>query len=118
MEDGIKQLIDMVANLKVTMLDKFEDIDKRFEEMDKRFEEIDKRFEAVDKRFDGVDKRFDGIEIRLDRIENKLKEHDKRFDKIEEKFINSLKLIGHDVQNNKRHIEKLENNDDYYNVSE
>ena len=104
MEDGIKQLIDMVANLKVTMLDKFDEIDQRFEEIDNRFDEIDKRFEKVDKRFEEIDKRFDGI--------------DKRFDKIEEKFINSLKLIGHDVQNNKRHIEKLENNDDYYNVSE
>ena len=111
MEDGIKQLIDMVANLKVTMLDKFDEIDRKFEKIDSRFEEIDKRFEQIDKR-------LDGIESRLDRIENKLKEHDKRFDKIEEKFINSLKLIGHDVQNNKRHIEKLENNDDYYNVSE
>ena len=104
MEDGIKQLIDMVANLKVTMLDKFDEIDKRFDEIDKRFE--------------GNDKRFEGIESRLDRIENKLKEHDKRFDRSEEKFTNSLKLIGHDVQNNKRHIDKLENNNDYYNVSE
>ena len=111
MEDGIKQLIDMVANLKVTMLDKFDEIDRKFEKIDSRFEEIDKRF-------DRIESRLDRIESRLDRIENKLKEHDKRFDKIEEKFINSLKLIGHDVQNNKRHIEKLENNDDYYNVSE
>jgi len=103
-EDGIKQLIDMVANLKITMLDKFDEIDKRFDEIDKRFE--------------GNDKRFEGIESRLDRIENKLKEHDKRFDRIEEKFTNSLKLIAHDVQNNKRHIDKLENNNDYYNVSE
>ncbi len=97
MEEGIKQLIDMVANLKITMLDKFDEIDKRFESIDKKFESIDKRF---------------------DKIDSKLQEHDKRFDRIEEKFTNSLKLIGHDVQNNKRHINKLENNDDYYNVSE
>ena len=111
MEEGIKQLIDMVANLKVTMLDKFDEIDKRFESIDKRFESIDKRFESIDGKFDSIDKRFD-------KIDSKLQEHDKRFDRIEEKFTNSLKLIGHDVQNNKRHIDKIENNDDYYNVSE
>ena len=111
MEEGIEQLINMVANLKVTMLNKFEQIDKRFAQIDKRFEEIDGRFEQVDGR-------FEKIEGRLDRIEAKQKEHDKRFDRIEEKFTNSLKLIGHDVQNNKRHIEKIENNDDYYNVCE
>jgi predicted nuclease with TOPRIM domain len=104
MEEGIKQLIDMVANLKMTMLDKFAQVEKKLEEHDRKFEEIDERFEQVDRRFEQIDERFEQV--------------DRRFDRIEEKFTNSLKLIGHDVQNNKRHLDKIENNDDYYNVSE
>jgi len=103
-EEGIEQLIKMVANLKVTMEEKFERIDLRFDSIEQKLVEHDERFEK--------------IEQKLDIMEEKLFEHDKRFDKIENKFINTIKIIGHDVQNNKKHIERIENNDDYYKISE
>jgi len=96
-EEGIEQLIKMVANLKVTMEEKFDSIEQKLVEHDERFEKIEQK---------------------LDIMEEKLFEHDKRFDKIENKFINTIKIIGHDVQNNKKHIERIENNDDYYKISE
>ncbi|MFW5856141.1 MAG: hypothetical protein ACOCVB_02585 [Bacillota bacterium] len=104
MEEGIEQLIKMVANLKVTMEEKFERIDSRFDRIEQKLAEHDEKFEK--------------IEQKLDTMEEKQLEHDRRFDKIENKFINTIKVIGHDVQNNKKHIERLENNDDYYRISE
>ena len=96
-KEEIEQLIKMVANLKVTMEEKFDSIKQKLVEHDERFEKIEQK---------------------LDIMEEKLFEHDKRFDKIENKFINTIKIIGHDVQNNKKHIERIENNDDYYKISE
>ncbi|MFP4662307.1 MAG: hypothetical protein ACLFPF_08950 [Halanaerobiales bacterium] len=88
MADEIKQLIDMVASLKVTV--------------EERFEAIDKRFEAIDKRFDAVDERFDIIETAIQELNsNQLK------------ILNSIKLIEHDVKNNKKHIERLEERESY-----
>src|SRR5690554_1253944 len=116
MGDEIKQLIDMVANLKVTMEDgfknineKFEDIDKRFEDIDKRFEAIEKRFEDIDKRFDKIDERFDAVDKRFDILENAVRELNSN----QIKIMNSTKLIEKDVRNNTRHIHRLEEKESF-----
>ena len=117
MEEGIKQLIDMVANLKMTMEEKFDEIDKRFDEIDKRFDGVDKRFdgvdkrfEDVDKRFEDVDKRFEGIELRLDNIEGKID----ILNDNQHKIIKTIRVMKDDIDNNRRHIDKIENEDEYY----
>ncbi len=95
MADEIKQLIDMVAKLKIT-------VDEGFGLMNNKFCEIDNRFEAVDKRFDEMDNRFDVMETAVKELnENQIK------------IMNSIKLIEHDVENNKKHIEKLEERESY-----
>ena len=111
MEEGIEQLVDMVANLKIVMEDNFKKVDRRFDAIDRRFEDIEEKLAEHDKRFDAMDRRFEDIE-------KKLVEHDKYYNRIEEKFVNTIRVIGHDVQNNKRHIDQLENDDDYYKISE
>lgn len=124
-DGGIEQLIKMVANLKITMEEGFKNVDRRFEKIEEKLAEHDERFEKIerklvehDKRFEEMDNKFEELDNKLDRIDKKVNEHDQDFDRIENKFIKTLKLIGHDVQNNKRHIEQLENNDDYYKISE
>lgn len=95
MGDEIKQLIDMVAKLKINM-------DKGFEMINQKFEEIDKRFEKIDKRFEGIDKRFDNIETAI-----------KELNENQVKILNSIKLIEHDVENNRRHIKRLEERESF-----
>jgi len=114
MADEIKQLLDMVANLRSTMLERFEKIDEKLEEHDRRFEKIESKLEEHDRRFE--------------KIESKLEEHDERFESIEKKMekldsnqikiINTINIFKHDIDNNKKHIEKLENGDDYLKISE
>jgi len=104
MEEGIEQLVSMVANMKVMMEEKFAAIEKKLAEHDERFESIEKKLVEHDEQFEKMGKKLDG--------------HNKRFDKIEEKFTQTIRLIGHDVQNNKRHIDHLENGEDYYKISE
>lgn len=41
MADEIKQLIDMVASLKITVEEGFEAVDKKFEAIDKRFDTVE-----------------------------------------------------------------------------
>lgn len=109
MADEIKQLLSMVAGLKVTVEDgfaavykKFEEIDIKFETIDKRFDEVDKRFEEVDKRFERMDKRFDTVEVAIQELNsNQLK------------IMNSNKLIERDVKSNAAHIERLEEKESY-----
>lgn len=88
MADEIKQLIDMVAGLKIT-------VEEGFEAIDKKFEEVDKRFEAIDQRFDTV-------EVAIQELNsNQLR------------MLNSMKLLENDVRNNKKHIERLEERESF-----
>ena len=102
MADEIKQLIDMVAKLKIHVENGFTMMNNKFVEIDKRFEMIDKRFEKIDKRFDKVDERFDKVEVAIKELnDNQIK------------ILNSIKLIEHDVENNKKHIERLEERENF-----
>lgn|SRR5690554_2479807 len=109
MGDEIKQLIDMVANLKVTMEDGFKNINEKFEDIDKRFEDIDKRFEDIDKRFDKIDERFDAVDKRFDILETAVRELNSN----QTKIMNSTKLIEKDVRNNTQHIYRLEEKESF-----
>jgi hypothetical protein len=88
MADEIKQLIDMLAKLKIT-------VDEGFSLMNNKFESIDKRFESIDKRFDNVETAIK--ELNYNQI----------------KILNSIKLIESDVRNNKKHIERLEEKENF-----
>ncbi len=109
MADEIKQLINMVAQLKITVEEGFKRIDERFEEIDERFEEIDKRFEEIDKRFEGVDRRFEGIDQRIENLEAAIK----KLNSNQIKILNSIKLFERDVRSNQKHIERLEEKESY-----
>ncbi len=58
-EEGLKNVAELMRR-------GFEQMEKRFEQVDKRFEQVDKRFEDMqynmDKRFEQVDKRFSQIQ--------------------------------------------------------
>jgi septation ring formation regulator EzrA len=95
MADEIKQLIDMVARLKIT-------VDEGFQAIDRRFELIDKRFEAIDKRFEAIDKRFDKVEMAIQELNSN-----------QIKMLNSIKLLENDVRSNKKHIERLEERESF-----
>ncbi|MFP4016388.1 MAG: hypothetical protein ACLFUI_05100 [Halanaerobiales bacterium] len=95
MADEINQLLNMVANLKVI-------VEEGFDNTNKRFEAVDKRFEAVDKRFEAVDKRFDTIEVAI-----------KELNSNQVKILNSMKLLVNDVNNNRKHIERLEERESF-----
>jgi chromosome segregation ATPase len=121
MEEGISQLIDMVANLKITINEKFEQVDRRFEEIDKRLDDMDKRFEAIDRRFEAIDDRFDQVDKRFEEIDKRFDTLNIKFDKQNDNFqkiINSLKVMKGDIYNNREHIDKLENKDKYFQVGE
>lgn len=51
-----------LADLTVTVNQRFDEVNQRFEEVNQRFEEVNQRFEEVNQRFDAVDKRFDKVE--------------------------------------------------------
>ncbi len=88
MADEIKQLIDMVASLKITV--------------EEGFEAVDKKFEAIDKRFETVDERFDIVEVAIQELNsNQLR------------MLNSMKLLENDIRNNKKHIERLEERESF-----
>ncbi|MFW5980736.1 MAG: hypothetical protein ACOCRB_01805 [Halanaerobiaceae bacterium] len=86
MSDEIKQLINMVADLKETMTD--------------RFDEIDNKFNEIDNRFNKVDDRFNDLETAI-----------KELNETQVKILNSMRLIEKDVRSNKMHIERLEEKD-------
>ena len=86
MAEEIKQLIDMVAELKAAV--------------DNKFKEIDNRFDEIDNRFDKMDKRFDDIETAIEELND-----------TQNKILNSLRLMEKDVKSNQMHIERLEEND-------
>ncbi len=109
MADEIKQLIKMVAELKVTVDEGFGYMHKKFGEIDKRFKEVDERFDQVDKKFESIDERFDKIDKRFDEMEVAIKELNQN----QIKILNSIKLIEHDIKNNKKHIERLEEREQY-----
>lgn len=88
MADEIKQLIDMVAKLKINV--------------DDGFARMDEKFESIDKRFDSMDKRFDKIEAEIQELKGN-----------QIKIINSIELIENDVENNKIHIKRLEKKESY-----
>ncbi|MEW5947667.1 MAG: hypothetical protein AB1742_15890 [bacterium] len=68
-EEGLKNLADIMEKRFGAMEKRFEAIDKRFESMmqymDSRFEAVDRRFEAMDKRFEAIDKRFEDVNNRF-----------------------------------------------------
>ena len=127
MEDGIKQLVDMVANLKMTMEEGFDRLDKRLDNLENRMDSMEKRMDSMEKRMDSMEKRMDSMENRMDGLEDKMDgledKMDNRFDKVEtklddfnetqEKIINSLRIMQDDIDNNKKHIDKIENKDQY-----
>ena len=123
MGDEIKQLIDMVARLKIALDEGFEAVEKRFQEIDNRFEQVDRRFEAIDSRFQQIDNRFEEIDNRFEAMDKRFDEVDKRFDRVEIgieelntnqiKILNSMKLLEQDVRSNKKHIERLEEQESY-----
>ncbi|MFP4563221.1 MAG: hypothetical protein ACLFRY_07900 [Spirochaetia bacterium] len=65
-EEGLKNIAELMRQGFEQMEKRFEQVDKRFEQMEKRFEQVDKRFEDIqynmDKRFEQVDKRFSQIQ--------------------------------------------------------
>ena len=88
MGDEIKQLTDMLAKLKMS-------IDEGFSLMNNKFDTIDKRFDAIDKRFDDVENAI--LELNTTQV----------------KILKTIKLQEHDINNNRRHIEKFEERENY-----
>ncbi len=95
MGDEIKQLTDMLAKLKMS-------IDEGFSLMNNKFDTIDKRFDTIDKRFDTIDKRFDDVENAILELNT-----------TQVKILKTIKLQEHDINNNRRHIEKFEERENY-----
>ena len=50
-----------IADLRVEMNRRFEQIDRRFEHVDRRFEQFDRRFEQFDRRFEHLDGRLERL---------------------------------------------------------
>ena len=123
MADEIKQLIDMVANLRTTMLDKFADIDGRFDRIEERLDEHDGRFDRIEERLDEHDGRFDRIDKRLDEHDRQFTEINGHFKEIkadleqlksnQNKIINTMKIFDKQIKANRAMIEKLQNSEDY-----
>ncbi len=88
MADEIKQLIDMVARLKITV--------------EEGFAAVNERFEAIDKRFEGIDNRFDNLETAI-----------KELNSNQLRILNSIKLLEQDIRCNKMHIERLEERESF-----
>ena len=88
MGDEIKQLTDMLVKLKMS-------IDEGFSLMNNKFDTIDKRFDAIDKRFDDVENAI--LELNTTQV----------------KILKTIKLQEHDINNNRRHIEKFEERENY-----
>jgi len=88
MGNEIKQLTDMLAKLKMS-------IDEGFSLMNNKFDTIDKRFDAIDKRFDDVENAI--LELNTTQV----------------KILKTIKLLEHDINNNRRHIEKFEERENY-----
>jgi chromosome segregation ATPase len=81
MADEIQQLLKMVANLKIT---------------------VDEGFERVDKKLEEHDEKFEGIEKEMSKL-----------NKTQTKILNTMKVYEHDIENNAKHIERLENKNNY-----
>ena len=95
MANEIKQLLKMVANLRSTVEEGFERLDKKLEEHDEKFERLDKKLEEHDEKFDN--------------IESEIRE----FNKTQIKILNTMKVYEHDIENNATHIKRLENKNNY-----
>lgn len=116
MADEIKQLIDMVAELQITFDEGFGAINDKFEAIDKRFDDIDKHFDSIDKHFDTMDKYFETIDNcfnTVNDINNNTEAAIKELNRNQIKILNSIKLFEHDIKNNKKHIERLEERESY-----
>ena len=57
---------------------------KRFDDLK---DSMNQRFNAVDRRLEAVDRRFDEVLVRLDRIEDKQDTHEHRITRLEEPMI-------------------------------
>jgi len=63
---------------------------------------IDEGFSLIDKRFDAIDKRFDDVENAILELNT-----------TQVKILKTIKLQEHDINNNRRHIEKFEERENY-----
>jgi tetrahydromethanopterin S-methyltransferase subunit G len=102
------------------MSHKNDKLDKLLEKMDKMQNDLQDMKNVNQEEFDKINNRIDKIENRLDSLENKVeqgfmetKTAIRELNKTQSRIIESLKLMGHDIQNNKRHIQAIENGKSY-----
>ena len=120
-KEGISQLIEMVAKLRTTMIDKFDDIEEKLLEHDNKFEQVDKRFDKIEEKLSEHDDKFEHLDQRFD-------EHDNRFDRIDKKLgiihenqtkiARVIRVMQHYIENNQKHIDKIKNKDKYFQIQD